>query len=256
MTCIGQVENDKKCLSWLNYYWPNVKKVEDIHNVKRSDFEAARVICGGFPCQPHSNAGKKLRSKDDRFLWPEMLRVLDEFKTECEFFIAENVSAIDDKHEMVLDRTIFDLENIGYEVGPPLEIPACAVNAPHERKRTIIVAHSEAAERWWMQQDIERRRSAETGRSDQGIMGNSCSQGLQGQEQCETSIEKENINTYWSNSTTIQCGDGKIRRIPSPESGIYPVAYGVPGRVAKLRGYGNAIVPQIAEIIGKSIISA
>lgn len=114
MRCIGQVEIDKKCLAWLNFYWPHVKKVEDIHNVKRSSFEAARVICGGFPCQPHSTAGKMLRSKDDRFLWPEMLRVLDEFKTECEFFIAENVSAIDDKHEMVLDRTIFDLENIGY----------------------------------------------------------------------------------------------------------------------------------------------
>lgn len=287
MTCIGQVEKDKKCLSWLNYYWPNVKKIEDIHDVKRSLFEAARVICGGFPCQPHSNAGKKLRSKDDRFLWPEMLRVLEEFKAECEWFVAENVSAIDDRHEMVLDRTISDLENIGYEVGPPIEIPACAVNAPHERMRTIIVAHSETAERWWMQKNISRRRSEEIGRSNHGILGDAGSAGLQGEKQRETPIErtwtsgsvaksgcyvgspesarsgsvlqrkewKKDTDSYWSDSATIFCGDGKIRRIPSAESGIHPVAYGFPGRVAKLRGYGNAILPQIAEKIGLAIMS-
>jgi DNA (cytosine-5)-methyltransferase 1 len=229
MECVGQVENDEKLYLWLNYYWPNVLKIKDIYDVKGDEFGAVELVCGGFPCQPHSCAGKRLGTKDDRFLWPQMYRVIQAVSPI--WVIAENVPALDDKNEMVLDRTITNLEDIGYEVGPPLEIPACGVGAPHKRARLFIVGHSN-------------------------------SERLQGEKQggAPGSISKPSgINFFWSNSKNskyIKCSDGKTRRVPATKSGVCPVAHGVPGRMAKLRGYGNAIIPQIAEIIGRSILIA
>ena len=158
MRCIGQVEKDKKCMAWLKHRWPEVKRVEDIKNVKGNEFGAVDLVCGGFPCQPHSNAGKKLRTRDDRYLWPEMLRVIHSIQPQPpEWVLGENVSAIDDSTDMVLDRTITDLESIGYEVGPPIEIPACSVGAPHERKRVFIVAHSNSTR--LREQSIKKQRA-------------------------------------------------------------------------------------------------
>jgi len=94
------------------------------------------LITGGFPCQPVSVAGKQRGKEDDRWLWPEMLRVIKEVRPV--WVVAENVAGL---IRMGIDDCISDLENIGYTVEPYL-IPACAVNAPHRRDRIFIVAHA------------------------------------------------------------------------------------------------------------------
>jgi DNA (cytosine-5)-methyltransferase 1 len=125
----------------LNHYWPNAECHEDI---KKTDFTKYRgtvnIISGGFPCQPYSAAGKRLGKEDDRHLWPEMLRVIREVKPQ--WVVGENVRGLLNWNAgMVFHEVCSDLENIGYEVQAFI-IPASGINAPHQRERLWIVAHS------------------------------------------------------------------------------------------------------------------
>ncbi len=130
------VENDPFCNKILAKHWPNVKRYGDIKDVGKANLEPVDLICGGFPCQPFSVAGKRKGKEDDRFLWPEMLRVISELRPR--WVIGENVPGI---VGVVLDQVLSEMESIGYEV-QPLIIPACAVNAPHRRSRVWIIAHN------------------------------------------------------------------------------------------------------------------
>jgi len=135
MECAGQVEIDKFCLRVLKHHWPDVKRVEDIRNVTGLEFGTVGLVCGGFPCQPFSCAGKRKGKADDRYLWPEMLRVIQVYRPA--WVLGENVAGI---IGVELDKVLSDLEGIGYKTAPPFIIPACAVDAPHRRDRVWIVA--------------------------------------------------------------------------------------------------------------------
>ena len=103
------------------------------------------ILTGGFPCQPFSQAGKRRGTDDNRFLWPEMLRVIREFRPR--WVIAENVRGIVTIEQgMVFEQVCFSLENAGYEV-QPFVIPAIAKNAPHRRDRVWILAKHTASVR-------------------------------------------------------------------------------------------------------------
>lgn len=97
------------------------------------------IISGGFPCQPFSMAGKRRGTEDDRHLWPEMYRIIQEIKPT--WVVGENVYGfVNWDGGVVFHEVVSDLENAGYEVQPYI-IPACAVNAPHRRDRCWVVAH-------------------------------------------------------------------------------------------------------------------
>ena len=134
------VEKDKYCQKVLRKNFPNIPIEEDIKNVKGKEY-SADVVVGGFPCQPFSVAGKQKGTNDDRYLWPEMLRLIREIKPE--FVIGENVQGIINlQNGMVLRQVQDDLESEGFEVQCFL-IPASGIGAWHQRYRVWIVGHSE-----------------------------------------------------------------------------------------------------------------
>ena len=136
----------------LAYYWPEAYHHDDIktltgsiieHEAQKrygSDWRADGVILsGGFPCQPYSLAGKRLGKEDERHLWPEMLRVIQEVKPT--WIVGENVFGLVNWSDgLVFDEVQTDLETAGYEV-QAFVLPACAADAPHRRDRVWIVAY-------------------------------------------------------------------------------------------------------------------
>lgn len=239
MECVGQVEIDSYCNKVLEKHWPDVKRMKDIHDVKGNEFGAVELICGGFPCQPFSCAGKQKGKEDDRYLWPEMLRVIQAVKPN--WVIGENVGGF---INMGLEECVSDLEGIGYEV-QPMVIPACAVDAKHRRDRVWIVAHT---------------------RGGGFRKQNFCSQ-QQGRAKV-ISTSKTLSNTKLVNDDKPrfrtgkicgkQSGQAKILR-PSewlPEPPVGRVANGIPGRVVRLKALGNAVVPQVVEVLGAVIVQA
>ena len=123
----------------LDYHFPNADSHIDIC---KTDFKKYAnkidILTGGFPCQPFSMAGKRKGTNDERYLWGEMLRAIQEI--EPTFVIAENVFGITNIDDgLVFEQVCLDLEAQGYEVQPFI-IPAAAKNAPHRRDRVWFVA--------------------------------------------------------------------------------------------------------------------
>lgn len=121
---------------------PDVTKI-DKESLRKAgvDPESIDIISGGFPCQPFSIAGKRKGTEDDRDLWPEMFRIIQEIKPN--WVVGENVANF---ANMELDRTLSNLESIGYEARTFI-LPALAIGAPHQRQRTFIVANANR-QRW------------------------------------------------------------------------------------------------------------
>jgi len=129
-------EKEKFCQKVLKKHWPEIPIIEEIRDFNGTKYRGATLLTGGFPCQPFSVAGQRRGKKDDRYLWPEMLKVIDEAKPR--WILAENVPGI---FRMALDTVLADLESKGYATGTFI-IPACGLNAPHRRNRIWIIANS------------------------------------------------------------------------------------------------------------------
>jgi len=139
---VGQCEWADYQTKVLERHWPDVPRWRDIRTLtgdsfyERTGLRTVDVISGGFPCQPFSQAGKRKGEDDDRYLWPEMLRVIQELRPT--WVLGENVAGI---INLALDSVLSDLENIGYST-QAFNIPACGVDAPHKRERIAILAYS------------------------------------------------------------------------------------------------------------------
>lgn len=139
---VGQCEWADYPSKILEKHWPDVPRWKDIRTLtgesfyERTGLRTVDIISGGFPCQPFSQAGKRRSKDDDRYLWPEMCRVISEIRPA--WVLGENVPGI---VNLALDTVLSDLENIGY-TGQAFIIPACGVDAPHKRERVAIVAYT------------------------------------------------------------------------------------------------------------------
>ena len=136
LECVWQVEIEDYCTKVLEKHWPDVTKYKDVRDVGGQTLEPVDLIAGGFPCQPHSVAGKRRGAADDRNLWPEFIRVIRE--TKPRYILAENVPGIITTY---LDTVLSDLEREDYTC-TTLNIPAIAFGAPHRRERIFIVAYT------------------------------------------------------------------------------------------------------------------
>lgn len=133
-----QVENNDYCREVLKKHWPAVPCHYDITTIDWGWIPRVDLVCGGFPCQPFSAAGKRRGADDDRYLWPEVVRCLAVLRPT--WFLGENVYGL---LHLGIEQMYADLEALGYQVAI-LGIPACAVDAPHLRKRIWILAHAES----------------------------------------------------------------------------------------------------------------
>ena len=231
METVAFCENDKFCQKVLAKHWPDVPVHNNIEELDGREYKGTvDLVCGGFPCQPFSVAGQQRGAEDDRALWPEMLRVIRE--VEPAWVIGENVSGI---IHMELDNVLSDLEGAGYSC-QSFVIPACGVDARHKRNRVWIVAHS----------GIERLQgSEETGDS----LG-----GRTNREQLSARLS--GVPRWNKSSNQPRMGgmvDGVSRWMDEPE-GIPRVIGKVPDRVHRLKALGNAVVPQVVEVLGGMVM--
>ena len=136
---VFNVEKDPFCRKVLAHHFPNSKSFKDVREFQAVNFcGGISVLSGGFPCQPFSTAGKRAGVSDERYLWPEFLRIITEVTPS--YVIAENVRGLSSWDQgSVLETVCTDLEGEDYEVFPVI-LPAASVNAPHKRERIWILA--------------------------------------------------------------------------------------------------------------------
>ena len=211
---VWQVENDPYCRKVLAKHWPNVPCYEDVHDVGSHNLAEVDVICGGFPCQPVSQAGKRLVQEDERWLWPEFARIIRELRPR--YALVENVPGL-----LVgggMGDILGDLAQLGYDAEGGI-VSAASMGAPHLRKRVFIVAHADESGLEGRTQTLRQKKGRN---SDSGHIRE------------KTSIDGRDC--WWL-----------------VEPNVGRVASRVPNRVDRLRGLGNAIVPQVAEWVGRRL---
>jgi DNA (cytosine-5)-methyltransferase 1 len=294
------VENEPWCQKILAKNFPGVPIAGDI---REYDGQKADIVVGGFPCQPFSVAGKRKGTRDDRHLWPEMLRVIKACKPR--WVIGENVRNLTSIQDgMVFEQVCTDLENENYEVQPFI-IPASAVNAPHQRYRVWIVANTNntgdrtsehKTQRSGEKVDQRREELAQfessrlcadvaNSKSNQEVselrttesehdkgnswMESTSSRNGQSVRKSSKDVANSKISERDALQTNREHGETTPQEVFRDRSGIQRqtswwsseprvgrVAYGVSDKVDRLKGLGNAIVPQIAYQIGLAILQA
>lgn len=274
---VGQCEWADYSTKVLEKHWPDVPRWKDIRSLtgdsfyERTGLRTVDVVSGGFPCQPFSVAGKRRGKEDDRYLWPEMARIVKELRPT--WVIGENVAGI---VNMELETVLFDLETEGYATRTFL-IPACGVGAPHRRYRTAIVAYSESVRCERNRKEGKqicgmrpKERKSERGSDVCNTAGaglpNGTGRPMGRQKEPESEFERSDSNVSDTNrspvvrrqpcSTDTEQDTGKwsyyrtgeekheIWEWWSTEPGVGRVAHGVPNRVDRLKCLGNAVVWQ------------
>ncbi|OMP27803.1 DNA (cytosine-5-)-methyltransferase [Bacillus sp. I-2] len=274
-------EREPYCQKLLNQNFPNVPVFDDVRTLNRQLLEdkgviepsgTIDIISGGFPCQPYSIAGKRRGTEDDRDLWPEMFRIIKEIRPT--WVVGENVANF---AKMELDRTLLDLEGAGYKVQTFL-IPAVAVEAPHERMRTFVVAYADSfgrnngrnnREERFISSDIGRqlekgdaKRNGRINRSwkvcsvlsDTDQSYNVAHAKNEGDVRRDRFISDDDrpSNKRRDHRNREKTNDGGQWWAAEPDVGR--VAHGVPNRVDRIKGLGNAVVPQQIYPIFKAIV--
>jgi DNA (cytosine-5)-methyltransferase 1 len=245
----------------LKHHFPNSISYNDI---TKTDFTihsgSVDILTGGFPCQPYSTAGKRLGKDDERHLFPEMLRCIKEVKPR--WVVGENVRGLVSWNEgMVFNEVCDDLEREGYEVQSFL-IPAASVGAPHQRYRVWFVAYANDKGRSSRFREVQgengevskwnnNAKSSDT--NVEYVITNSESIGqeyaLENRELERGRFRQSDERNFWDSfpSKPPLCGgdDG----LPRELDGITFSKW----RQESIKAYGNAIVPQVAHQIFKTI---
>jgi DNA (cytosine-5)-methyltransferase 1 len=276
MNVIWQSEIDPYACRVLKKHWPEVPNYGDIKQIDWSRVERPAVVCGGYPCQPFSTAGNRKGEEDSRHLWPWVREAISELRPD--YAILENVRG----HLSLGGTTVIaDLAAIGYDAEWRI-VSAASVGANHRRDRIIIVAYpySSGMERQRAKQqttglgragqkmaDTDDRRCQQREAKAEPISGSSGSRERNhvadthnaGNRTPERATDgnwstAEQERKIFSQSWIGRHSADDIARNWQTEPDVGRVANGVPNRVDRLRGLGNAVVPQVAEIIGRLVV--
>ncbi len=280
METVAFCEISPKCRHLLATHWPTVPCFEDVTTLTGDQAGPVEVICGGFPCQDISLAGRGAGLAGDRSgLWSEYARLVRELRPS--FVIVENVSALLGRG---LGDVLGDLASLGYDAWWDC-IPASAAGAPHRRDRVWIVAYSRSEQhegygdalRLAVAQELSRAYSDALRQPDEqqsgGILAPEGASGQRSNHRPGGMGESEPRATVTHEGRSlVDAGRGRHGTPDGPlssgrdcavdagwwsaEPDVGRVADGVPARVDRLHGLGNAVVPQIPEILGRAILSA
>lgn len=260
-TTVGQCEFADYQTKVLEKHWPDVPRWRDVRTLTKESFyertglRTVDVISGGFPCQPFSVAGKQKGKGDDRYLWPEMLRVITELRPRC--VVGENVPGI---IKIAAGQVVKDLERAGYHV-VVFNFEAAAVGAWHRRSRVFFVGIADVADAddSRLHDSIRKENQFDCGREN-----DICKQSggawrlIQSAGARACADERLVDNALRSGCAGIarrkqsqELADG---RCWATEPDVGRVAHGIPARVDRLKCLGNAVVPQQAYPIYKALM--
>ena len=294
MECRWQVEIDDYASRVLAKHWPHVARWGDVRTFPPGSPDEWRVdlICAGVPCQPVSHAGKQKGSDDERWMWGEALRVVADLQPR--FFVAENpIGILNHDGGRTFRGLLRALASVGYLCEWHV-IAAADVGAPHLRQRVWLVAYANGVsctqgESRRATRDLPAAGAGSQGRQDKGqaraVFGD-CGANVadadcgrlsrerlaeHGDQQGSLGNQPDRRGSWGSWARQAFAGaqhGGRQRRdaqgqgagatVPSgwwlAEPDVGRVAHGIPSRVDRLRCLGNAVVPQIVELIGRAII--
>lgn len=238
MQIVWQVENDPFRQQVLAKHWPGVRRYGDIRQLDPTELEPVDLVAGGPPCQPVSLAGKRRGKADDRWLWGETIRIVAGLRPRWCLF--ENPIGF---ISMGLDDVLSALETLGYSCRAAV-IPACIVGAPHRRDRVWIVAYSK-------RQGLQRSAITKMATASKSAKGGEIMV-------CNCGVAQSGVG-------------GDFARFPSRMDGYrWPAPFGcdqydwepprlaqgkIPHRRERLMALGDAVVPQVAEAIGRAIMA-
>jgi len=282
-------EQDEFCQKVLRKHWKDVPIYDDVRTIDAARLGRIDIVAGGFPCQAVSQAGLQKATEDDRWLWDEMLRIIQDCKPR--WVIGENVVGLININEGVLfEQVQTDLEKEGYSV-QSVVIPACAKNAPHRRDRVWIVGYSNATNTkrmGWEQRSKIREASEREGwankfsnssstvreredvanteginRYDNEIVrkhGKAATQEVFRNRNCISNTQGQKSKKSACRATQRKMGylddgisRGLLRHFDREPEHIPRVTTGEKDRSKKLRSLGNSIVPQVAAEIFNAI---
>ena len=262
-----QVEENQFCRSVLERHWPNAKRYNDVRTVGAHNLEPIDILCGGFPCQDISIAGKGEGLNGERSgLWWEFHRIINELRPSV--VVMENVPAITIRG---LSAVVGSLAQIGYDCQWTI-ISAKQCGAPHLRRRWFCVAYPHS---------IGCRASSDTQREHQHRVHRErdTTQGIQQRSEWQSGVGKDSNASTNTNSQRIQeqsiwsesvgqtrqseCRSSQDKRTDQNYWQRFPTQSpvcrrndGIPNRVDRLKSLGNAVVPQCAEWVGQQIIKS
>lgn len=229
---VGLSEIEDYPVRILKKNFPDIPILKDVRRINKRtlkevgiDPDTIDIVSGGFPCQPFSIAGKRRGTDDDRDLWPEMFRIVQEIR--LHWIVGENVANF---ANMELDRTLSDLESAGYETRA-FVLPAAAIGAPHQRMRTFTVANA----------DSERWDCLEKGQT------NRCYR-----KYSESDASQERQKEIWS--TTVHVLSAGAEVLTQPSGQLRRNDDGLSQGMDRLKCVGNAVVPQQILPIFKAIV--
>lgn len=235
-TTVGQCEMADYPTAVLEKHWPDVPRWRDIRSLTKEGFHertglgTVDVVSGGFPCQPFSVAGKQRGKEDERFLWPEMLRVIRELRPHC--VVGENVPGI---IGIAARQVVEDLEREGYNT-VVFNFEAAAVGAWHRRARCFFVGVDDLSK----SEGLGQQGDGTDGEPERGARSSE-KKPKGARAVCDAMPGRRDRDKRRRESQ--EPADG---RLWAAEPGVGRVVDGLPCRVERIRALGNAVVPQQA----------